>query len=606
MKKNLNVTTEVNSVEDALRKSEEKYRMLLDMAVDAFFQVDHDGKLITVNTKAIEITGYSKDELLTMNIRDLFPYDALLIDPSRYDLLALGQTIKTERNIIQKNGQKLLVEIHTKAMPDGTIQSFFRDITVRRNAENAVIESELKYRNLHMSMMDGFVYVDMAGRIRDSNLAYQNMVGYNALELADLTYNQLTPKRWHEVEHKIVMEQILPDGHSSVYEKEYIKKDGTVFPVELRTFLIRNNSGENEGMWAIARDITERKQAEEAIRRSEIEYRDTLDSLPDWIYVVDEQYKIAMVNAALKTELIQHGIKPDCIGVEIVPDFPFISQQTLEEIKLVFNTGIISVSDQKIELKGKPLHAEVTRVPILKDKKVIKVILMIRDRSKEKEIVDLKQRNAEQKEVMLREIHHRVKNNLAIVISLLNFQLMNNTNADITRMIIDMQMRIRSMALIHEHLYRSENLDRIPIATYIDSLSYMVMTAFSGHRINLVKRLEAMDVSIETALPIGLIINELLTNAFKYAFPHGGKGDVHITLEKQEDNFCGLVVEDNGIGLPESSSMNSEKSLGLYIVRLLVEQLEGTVSIVRNHGTSFQIRFRNIIQKKQESAPTEH
>ncbi len=723
--------SEADLTKDALKKSEEKYRMLLDLAVDAFFQGDSKGDFITVNDKAIELTGYSKEELLTMNIIDLFPERSITGNPLRYDLLSTGKTLTIEREIRRKDGQPLIVEMHSKAMPDGTYQSFFRDISLRRKAETAVVESEIKYRNLHMSMMDGYAFVDMQGRILDTNEVYQQMVGYLPDELATLTYQNLTPQRWHDYERKIVTEQIIPNGHSMVYQKEYIHKDGTVFPVELRTFLIKNASGENEGMWAIVRDITKRKQAEasllkseekfrsivessptamyfyhlepdgrliltganpasdqimgishrfllgktigeafpnladttipelyrkvarnevaaqsfeigytderfngfyyvhvfrtgpdeiavdfiditnrkqteEALRRSEIEYRDTLDSLPDWIYVVDEQYRIAMVNAALKEELVRHGLHPDCVGVEIVPDFPFISTTTLEEIKHVFTTGVVSVSEQKVDLKGRTLHAEITRVPILKDGLVVKVILMVRDRSKEKEIEELKQRSAEQKEVLLREIHHRVKNNLAIVISLLNFQLRNNTNEELARIIIDIQMRIRSMALIHEHLYRSENLDRIPLASYIESLAYMIMTAYSGHRINLVKDLSPMDVSVETALPIGLIINELVTNAFKYAFPGGTTGEIHIRLEKEEDEMCSLIVEDNGVGLPASSSMDSEKSIGLYIVRLLVEQLDGSVNIVRDKGTSFRIRFRNLIHRKQEKLPSEY
>lgn len=728
--KKTNSNSADQTIKDALKVSEEKYRMLLDLAVDAFFQGDTNGNFITVNDKAIELTGYSREELLKMNIKSLFPGDILKYNPLKYYDLATGKTIKTVREITRKNGQRLFIEMHSKAMPDGTYQSFFRDITEQKKAENLILESEIKYRNLHMSMMDGYVFVDMDGIIKDSNEAYQQMIGYTAEELSSLTYQDLTPPNWADYEEKIVTEQIIPNGHSMVYQKEYIKKDGTVFPVELRTFLVKNAAGQMEGMWGIARDITERKKAEEALRkseekfrsvvessptamyfyhletdnrlvltganpgadliigishlsllgktieeafpnlssteipeiyrqvaraeicpqsfeigysderfsgyyyvhvfrtgpdeitvdfiditkrreteealrRSEIEYRDTLDSLPDWIYVVDEQYRIAMVNAALKEELIRHGLKPDCIGVEIVPDFPFISHTTLEEIKQVFNTGRVSVSEQKIELKGKILHGEITRVPILKDGKVVKVILMIRDRSKEKEIEELKQKNTVQKEVLLREIHHRVKNNLAIVISLLNFQLRNNTNEELTRMIVDIQLRIRSMALIHEHLYRSENLDRIPLATYIESLAYMIMTAFSGHRIRLVKNLAPMDVSIETALPIGLIINELLTNAFKYAFPGGTSGEIHLTLEKADGLLCSLEVKDNGVGLPISSSMDSEKSIGLYIVNLLVEQLDGTVEIVRNNGTTFHIKFMNLVTRKQEQLPRE-
>ncbi len=721
-KKNQDLFRNDESARATLKESEEKYRMLLDLAVDAFFQGNYEGDLITVNDKSVELTGYSKVELLTMNITDLFPSDTLLANPLRYDLLSTGQVLKAERELIRKDGRRLLVEMHSRAMPDGTYQSFFIDITERRIAERAINESDIKYRNLHMSMMDGYVFVDMTGKFKDSNMAYQRMVGYSQAELSELIYADITPVKWHPNE-KAIIEKILLNGHSGVYHKEYIKKDGTVFPVELSTFLVTSSTGVNEGMWAIVRDITERKQAEEllrkseekyrsiiesspsgmhlyhldknddlilvgsnpsadtmlgishasligktiheafpnladtsiselyrkvatgetgpqsfeipyederfsgfysvhvfktgnrsitvdfsditrrrqteeALKRSEIEYRDTLDALPEWIYVVDELNYITMVNAALQEELIRHGYSPDCIGLGIAPGFPFISQTTVEEIKLVFTNGIMSVSEQKTGLRDKILRTETTKVPVFKDGKVVKVILMIRDRSKEYEIEELKRRNAEQKEVLLREIHHRVKNNLAIVISLLNFQLRNNTNEALNRMIIDIQLRIRSMALIHEHLYRSESLDRIPLANYIESLTYMILTAFSGHRINLVKQFEPMDVSIETALPIGLIINELLTNAFKYAFPGGVPGEILVKLAREEGDMCSIVVEDNGIGLPESSSMDSEKSLGLYIVGLLVEQLDGQVKIVRNNGTSFQIRFRNLVNRR--------
>jgi len=709
-------TTKNTNVKFALDKSEEKYHMLLDLAADAFFNGDRNGNFIMVNRKAIELTGYSKDELLAMNMRELFHDETLSINPLRYDLLSKGETIHSEREIIRKDGNRLLVEMNSKAMPDGTFQSFFRDITRLRGAEAIILKSQQKYRNLYMSMIDGFVIVDMQGNIVESNEAFQRMIGFSAEELQHLSYEDLTPEVWHELETRIVNEQILVKGHSGVYTKQYRKKDGTVFPVELSTFLIHGEEGENDGMWAIVRDITERKQAEEAmraseekfrsivesspnamhlyqltdndqliliganpsadkltgishsdlygmtiiqafpnlsqteipamykcvakgelgpqsfeiqyedkrfsgfyfvhifqtnpgflavdftditsrrqmeedLRRSEIEYRDTLDSIPDWIYVVDKDNKIVMVNSALKEELNRAGMKPDCIGQEIGLTFPFICKKTMNGIKNVFHTGKISVEEQKINSNRTILHTEMTRVPIKKDGKVVKVVLLIRDCSKEKEIEELKSRNMNQKEVLIREIHHRVKNNLAIVISLLNFQLNNNTNDELSSIILDIQMRIRSMALIHEHLYQSENLDRIPLDAYIASLATMIMTTFSGHRIQMTKDLDQIDVNIGSALPIGLIINELLTNAFKYAFPSGIMGNILIRLKKEGRNQCMLIVEDDGVGLPINSSMDSEKSLGLYIVRLLVEQLSGTIKIVREKGTSFQIHF---------------
>jgi PAS domain S-box-containing protein len=140
-------------------------------------------------------------------------------------------------------------------------------------AERALQESEQKYRNLHESMRDGFLYVDMAGRIKEFNESYRQMVGYSNEELLQLAYLDLTPDRWHAFEQGIVEDQVLLKGYSEVYEKEYLKKDGTVFPVELRAFLIKDGSGANRGMWAIVRDITERKQAEEERTRVEAQLR---------------------------------------------------------------------------------------------------------------------------------------------------------------------------------------------------------------------------------------------------------------------------------------------------------------------------------------------
>jgi PAS domain S-box-containing protein len=131
-----------------------------------------------------------------------------------------------------------------------------------RETEEALRASEKKYRRLYESMTDGFAYVDMQGNIRESNEAFQQMLGYRGEELARLTYNELTPENWHAYEQEIVQNQILKKGFSEVYEKEYRKKDGSTFPVELRTFLICNDVGEKEGMWAIIRDLTARREAE--------------------------------------------------------------------------------------------------------------------------------------------------------------------------------------------------------------------------------------------------------------------------------------------------------------------------------------------------------
>lgn len=140
-------------------------------------------------------------------------------------------------------------------------------------------ESEAKYRRLHESMRDAYAMVDMSGHLIDFNQTFREMLGYSDEELHSLTYSDLTPDRWHESETRILTEQVLVEGQSQVYQKEYLRKDGTPFPVELKTFLIRDENGQPEAMWAIVRDITERKQAEHALQESEKRYRLLFQSL---------------------------------------------------------------------------------------------------------------------------------------------------------------------------------------------------------------------------------------------------------------------------------------------------------------------------------------
>ena len=164
----------------------------------------------------------------------------------------------------------------------GTLQ----DITEIKRSETALQLSEVKYHRLLQNMMDAFVFVDMAGHIQEFNSTFQSMLGYSEMELRQLTYEDLTPKQWHEFEAQIIAEQILPYGYSDVYEKEYRRRDKTVFPVELRTFLVMNEAGQPIGMWAIVRDITERKQAETALQASEERYRLVAENANDVIWTM--------------------------------------------------------------------------------------------------------------------------------------------------------------------------------------------------------------------------------------------------------------------------------------------------------------------------------
>ena len=196
------------------------------------------------------------------------------------------------------DGSPMLIDLRTTLVHDESgkpvaMVGVGTDITDRQIAEDILRESEERYRRLHESLLDAFVLVDMAGRIRDCNSSYQAMLGYSSDELKNLTYVDLTPARWHEAEALIVAEQIIPNGHSAVYEKEYIRKDGTVFPVELRAFLIRDRNGQPEAMWAIVRDVTERRRTEERMQLAQ----QIFDNAGEAIFVSDLQGNLLDVNA---------------------------------------------------------------------------------------------------------------------------------------------------------------------------------------------------------------------------------------------------------------------------------------------------------------------
>ncbi len=196
-----------------------------------------------------------------------------------------------------------------------------------------------------------------------------------------------------------------------------------------------------------------------------------------------------------------------------------------------------------------------------------------------------------EKEILLKEVHHRVKNNLQVISSLLNLQLNVITNTETRELIRESQNRVRSMALIHEKLYQSDNLGQIDLEDYLRSLTRDLFRSYGVGGINLKLEVEDIQVDVDTAIPCGLVVNELVSNALKYAFPHGREGEIHLKVTKVSRQQVAMSVSDNGVGLPADLASRSSDTLGFQLVHMLVKQLRGTLDIVRNGGTTFMITF---------------
>ena len=198
-----------------------------------------------------------------------------------------------------------------------------------------------------------------------------------------------------------------------------------------------------------------------------------------------------------------------------------------------------------------------------------------------------------EKEVLLKEIHHRVKNNLQVISSLLNLQSRYIEDQSVLELFQESQNRVRSMALIHEKLYRSQDLARINFAEYIRNLATHLVRSYRANSGPVSLKVDANDVSlsIDAAVPCGLIINELVSNSLKYAFKDGREGEIRIELRSDRDRQVTLIVADNGVGFPKDLDFRYTESLGMQLVNTLTNQLDGTVELHSNGGTEFKITF---------------
>ncbi len=201
-----------------------------------------------------------------------------------------------------------------------------------------------------------------------------------------------------------------------------------------------------------------------------------------------------------------------------------------------------------------------------------------------------------EKEILLREIHHRVKNNLQLISSILRLQLrqIKSKDEDLIGAFGDIQSRIKAMALVHEALYQSENLEQVEASLYIQKIITSLRASSLRNTENLRVKTDMKDISfgINTAIPCGLIVNELVTNSLKHAFPSGREGEIIVTLESTGEEECQLTVHDNGVGMPQHIDLQHPESLGLDLVASLVRQLDGTAEFATDEGTEFCVRFR--------------
>jgi len=345
----------------------------------------------------------------------------------------------------------------------------------------------------------------------------------------------------------------------------------------------------------------ERKRAEETLREAQRFLSNVFSSIQDGISILTTEMDILQTNSTMerwyahatpfkgrKCYEVYHGRKERCV---VCPTHDTL-QSGQSAYAVVPKTGPEGAVTGWLDLFTFPLIDTATG-------KMRGVIEYVRDITPRKQAEEALRASLHEKEILLKEIHHRVKNNMQVISSLLSLQSRHLTDKAAIEMFRESQQRIRSMALVHEKLYQSKDLSRIDFSKYIESL---IMFLFHSYRVNsdLVRmKTEVRNVllDINSAIPCGLIINELVMNALKHAFPGGRKGEIIVSLRPSGDDRFILSVSDDGVGFPAGLDFHKTETLGMQLVTMLVDQLDGTISLERKPGTRFEVVFRELKYK---------
>ena len=474
--------------------------------------------------------------------------------------------------------------------------SQLQDVTARAYAEKGLELQSLITKN----MAEGIGLVRASdGIFVYTNPKFEQMFGYEAGEMngkhVSIVNYEDQPGNAEQVAQEI--RQALAEQGESTYEVQNAKKDGTSFWCRAHTSTFEHP----EHGWvhvAVHEDITERKQAEQAQRESEHRFQAIFDQTFQFVGLLKPGGELLEAN---QTMLNFGGIELD----DIV-NRPFweahwwtISDVTQTQLReaiaqaaagefVRYEVEVLGAGETvaTIDFSLKPLRDETGAVSLLLSEG--------RDISDRQRIEQIEASLAA-KEVLLQEVHHRVKNNLQIISSLLSIQSKQIQDPATLGIFKESQNRVMSMALVHEKLYQSDDLAKVDFADYIQSLSAALFRSYNLKlkTIALKLKLSPVFLNVDTAIPCGLILNELVSNSLKHGFPNNTPGEILIQLDANADQSFSLIVQDNGVGFPQTVA-ETNQSIGLQLISGLTKQLHGAIERISDRGTLCKITFNEV------------
>lgn len=601
---NIRLHKAVRERTEQLQKSEEKYRELAEFLPQPVFELDIKGNFIYSNRCGLDTFGYTLDDFEKgVKAHQLFiPKDRERVRKNIQKRIAGEDFEDHEYTGLKKDGSTFPILIYSASIIHNGkavgVRGIVVDISERRQAEEKIVRAKEEWESTFNSVPELIAIIDDKYRMIRVNKAMADKLGVTPDEAVGLScYEHVhgTKQPPPFCPHK----KLLLDGQEHVAEI-YKNRLGGIFQVSVNPF--HDNDGKLIGSVHMMRDITEHKQAEKVLRESEEKFKFLAEKMADIIWTVGRDFKTTYVSPSIEMIL---GFTPEERKRQTLEEM--ITPESLQKVQEMFLRELQREEDgnadldRLIKIEIEYYHKDGSIVWMENSIKAMRdptgaidgIYGVSRDITERKRSEEQIKASLKEKEILLREIHHRVKNNLAVISSLLSMQANIVSDQQVHTALQESQSRVNAMALIHETLHQSESLALVDLENYVKDLVGNIVNTFEGisGRINF--EIEVSDVKLEVnqAVPCGLIINELATNAIKHAFIDGQNGVVRINAKYIEDNKIELMVSDNGIGFSEGLDWIKSKSLGLRLISLLADQLHGTLDIKNLHGAQAVIRW---------------
>ncbi len=586
--------------EEALDKSRQELQSVYNAITDFITVISTDYRILRVNKVIEELWG--KDLINSICYKAYQGRDEICPDcPTKKSI----ETGKPSHSFQQATGSSPPVEIFAFPIIDKkgevtAVVEYGRDITERLRRETALKESEEKYRRYFTTVPTAWAYhkiiVDENNRPSDyvflevnrafeklTGLKQENIIGRRVTEVLPGTEND--PADWIGKYGEVALtgREIKFDNYSEAIDK---------------WFLVSASSPEKGYFIVVFEDITDRKLAELSLKKEKEKLQKYLDISAVMVVMINADQEVTLINKK-GCEIL--GYKENEIIGENWFDL-FLPQSLRDDVKTVFNNlmaGDIEpveyYENQVITKNGEErLIAWYNTVFRDNNGNIIETLGSGVDITEHRAAEEKIRKSLEEKEMLIKEIHHRVKNNMTVISSLLKLQADKVRDEKYKEMFNDSIGRIQSMAFIHEKLYRSEDLARVNFSAYIKDMVRNMFASYglSPGRVTLNMEVEDIRIGIDNAIPLGLIVNELISNSLKHAFPESREGEVRVTLSTDNKNETALTISDNGAGFPEGLDFRKSESLGLNLVTALTRQIQGNIDLNRETGTEFRITFR--------------